>query len=82
MTKIIIHGVDPKEEKELKPIEFTRCVDSSMMEFKDAASTPNKFKEINVFKKNEGYGFDLFVCYDKMGRRYVYFGNLNDGVIE
>lgn len=82
MTKIIIHGVEPKEEKKLKPIEFVRHTSDLGNHSNSPVFTPNEFKEINVFKRTGDDGLDLFVCYSHEGFRSICFGNLNDGVIE
>lgn len=85
MTKVIILGQEPKEEKKLKPIQFTgfihylghRLCDSTAESMKD----PSFFDEIRVIKREGNLEFDIFLCY-KDGIRSTYIGNLNDGVVE
>lgn len=82
MTKVIILGQEPKEEKKLKPIEFKYSLLSTCKEFKVAVANPKNYLNIELICKDYGYSYDLMFAYDsnrKEGTFYV--GHFNDGVV-
>lgn len=80
MTKVTILGQEPKEVKELKPIEFTRAFDFNES-FEKAIIKPFRWKNIELVCRYER--FDVMFAYDddrSVGG--LYLGHFNDGVVE
>lgn len=77
MRKVIIVGEEPKEEKALKPIEFTHYLDVSVG-WTSAIKDPSKFGKIVYLGKCILDG-DMFAIYEGCCIE-IYKGHLNDGV--
>ena len=80
MTKVIILAEQP-ENKELKPIEFVKHLDSNL-EFSSGCSSPKVWENIELICKNYANKFDLMFAYDEdriLG--ILYLGHFNDGVV-
>ena len=76
MKQVIRIGEEPKEEKELKPIEFTHYFSDSGR--KKAENKPNYFNKIVYLGKCDSDG-ELFAAYIN-DFITIYKGHLNDGV--
>lgn len=78
MTKVIILGQEPKEEKNLKPIEVKRIVnrDGTCDVWKSADISD--YNEIKVIKVND-YDFDCIIITDT---NIMFLGHFNDGIVE
>jgi len=77
MRKVIIVGEEPKEEKALKPIEFTRYLNVGVG-WTGAIKDPSEFGKI-VYLGECSVDGDMFAAY--LGTAiYIYKGHLNDGV--
>ena len=87
MTKVIILGQEPKEEKKLKPIEFVKLFteDCEIIE-PYAICKPKYFDHIELICRNYvDNSLDLMFAYrNKYGRNQgtLIFGHFNDGVTE
>jgi len=80
MTKVIILGQEP-ENKELKPIEFVKCLYSDL-EFSSDCSPPKVWRNIELICKNYATKFDLMFAYDEdRSNGILYLGHFNDGVV-
>lgn len=84
MTKVTILGEEP-QKKELKKIEFVRCLYNTCDEVKKCCVVePNKYKNIElIVKKHEdNHTLDIMLAYDKdRDNGILYFGHFNDGVV-
>lgn len=76
MRKVIIVGEEPKEEKALKPIEFTRYLDVRCGWIAPSRE-PKDCDKVVYLGKCSADG-DMFVAY-RMGEINIYKGHLNDG---
>jgi hypothetical protein len=81
MTKVIILAEQP-ENKELKPIELVKWLDSEY-NFCNAESNPMQWKNIELICKNyQSHGFDLMFAYDEnRSGGILYLGHFNDGIV-
>lgn len=77
MRKVIIVGEEPKEEKALKPIEFTYYL-ATMGVWERTEDSPLVFDKI-VYLGKCNFNGDMFASY-KEGYITIYKGHLNDGV--
>lgn len=84
MTKVIILGQEPKEEKKLKPIEFTTYINSTLYTQIDISSPPRDWANVVLICRNWGKrSLDLFYAYDDdVDSGCLYLGHFNDGVVE
>ena len=85
MTKVIILGQEPKEEKKLKPIYFQQFLKRSIDNgFCRECSDPKEWDNIELISLNYTEdGLDLMYAYDKRRNEgYLYLGHFNDGVVE
>lgn len=80
MTKVTILGQEPKEKKELKPIEFTESLTGSK-NFEGGCVPPSDWANIELVCR---YGsFDIMFAYDdSRNNGCLYLGHFNDGVVE
>ncbi len=82
-TKVIILGEEPKEVKQLKPIEFVKFL-SSDISLGDDPSSPHTWKHVDLIVKNYTIdGLDVMLAYDDDKYKYdgaLYLGHYNDGV--
>ena len=83
MTKVIILGQEPKEEKKLKPIEFVKAIPDTG-KLQNPNYKPSEFENIELICKNYYHeDFDLMFAYDlERSRGCLYLGHFNDGVTE
>lgn len=69
---------EPKEEKILKPIEFTHCLDGETG-WEETTSTPEHFTEV-IYLGRCKYDGDMFCCKGENNTIDIVKGHLNDGV--
>lgn len=82
MTKIVILGQEPKQEKKLKPIEF-KSVLLGNLKFGEPLLKPIRFKYIELICLNYCCEHDLIFAYDEnRSGGCFYVGHFNDGVVE
>ena len=81
MTKVSVFGQKATESKQLKPIEFKYCVDSTGK--LSIAAHPSTWMNVQLFaKKYRGGEFDLILAWDdNPNNGAIYLGHWNDGVI-
>lgn len=88
MTKVSVFG-QPTEQKELKPIEFVKCLYSD----NDFSEDFNESEWDNVTlitRNHNGAGMDLILCYPNdninkdgsVNKGVLYLGHWNDGVVK
>lgn len=77
MRKVIIVGEEPKEEKALKPIEFTHHLDG-IRGWQSPCLLPSEFDRIVHLGKCSADG-DMFAAYAGEAIQ-IFKGHLNDGV--
>lgn len=85
MTKVTVLGLEPKKEKELKPIEFLAYLMRASIDFNKTISksdAPDCLKEIVLLPKPITYQFDLMLCTRKSGEQVYILGHFNDGIVE
>ncbi|MCA6445454.1 MAG: hypothetical protein IM600_18650 [Bacteroidetes bacterium] len=84
-TKVIILGEEPKEVKQLKPIEFVKFLSSDIISGDDP-SPPQIWRHVDLVVKNYTTdGLDIMLAYDDDKYKYdgaLYLGHYNDGVKE
>lgn len=71
---------DKKEEKALKPIKFTHCL-NGIKGWVNTKTDPSCCQKV-VYLGMCNVDGDLFVAYTNIGHILFYKGHLNDGVIE
>lgn len=71
---------EPKEEKQLKPVEFTHYLNVHSG-WKTPKSKPNQYKEVIYLGKCNLDG-DMFLAKSDNGTIEIFKGHLNDGVYE
>lgn len=84
MTKVIILGQEPKEEKKLKPIEFVKFL-SRKLSLEDQPTYGAKdWDNVELICKRYTTKYDLMFVYDDNDREngILYLGHFNDGVVE
>ena len=82
MTKVIILGQEPKEEKKLKPIQFVKFL-SSALNFQYSTGLPKNFDHIELIRRNYNHEYDLMYVYNEdRNEGTLYLGHFNDGVVE
>lgn len=86
MTKVIVIGEQPKEENELKPIEFVyQLIESKgKPRIEKAGALPFMWNNIELISKSQSIDFyDMMFAYDNdRSRGIIYLGHFNDGVVE
>ena len=81
MTKVIdCSGMGEEGKTELKPIEFTHCI-NSVDGWSKARSEPRDFKIVQYLGKNEYHGDMFSVSGGEANSMRIYKGHFNDGVI-
>lgn len=82
MTKVIILGQEPKEEKKLKPIEFVKSL-TSMLNIQNSFSSPKGYNHVELISRKYNSEYDLMFAYDEdRNKGNLYLGHFNDGVVE
>lgn len=84
MTKVIILGEQPQEEKKLKPIEFVQLMGNGMEWVVSGVNDnpPSRFDEVILIQRNFQYGiFDLFAVKSGSCQYALFLGHFNDGVV-
>ncbi|PHJ51476.1 hypothetical protein VF04_34980 [Nostoc linckia z7] len=85
MTKVIILGEQPKEEKKLKPIELIKWISSIKGICEGAVVKPSEYDFVVLLSRlYDGSAYDLMYVYDKNQQMSgtLYLGHFNDGVVE
>jgi hypothetical protein len=82
-TKVIILGEEPKEVKQLKPIEFVKYL-SSDISLDSETTLPSSWKHVDlVIKDYTTDGLDVMLTYDNdKDCGALYLGHYNDGIKE
>ena len=80
MKQVIRINEEPKEEKELKPIEITHILDGEDGWSDDVAAVLMKSDEIVTYLGCCREDGDMFMTKDDKGDIRIYKGHLNDGV--
>lgn len=84
MTKVVILGEQPKEEKKT-PIEFVKWIrEEGSWDTSDASGKPTEWKFIFLIAKNwRGLKIDLMIAsdYEDMRNGCLVLGHFNDGVV-
>lgn len=77
MTKVIVLGQEPKEEKKLKPIQVTK-----MICYNGKTTNTNKdisyYDEVSIIKV-KNFSFDCIII--PTGINLIYLGHFNDGIV-
>ncbi len=84
MTKVIVLGQEPKEEKKLKPIECVKyCLADSNWTKENVGLSSYKFVYLICRNWRES-NFDLMICsdYENMTNGAIILGHFNDGIVE
>lgn len=80
MTKVIILGQEPQEEKKLKPIEATHCLQKESLIMYKSEYYLKHYNELRVIKTNKYLpDFDCIIISED---GYVFLGHFNDGIVE
>lgn len=86
MTKVIVLGNQPKEEKKLKPIEFVYAIIESKGKprIDKTRSTPSMWNNIELLSKSQSIDYydSMFAYDDDTSMGIIFFGHFNDGVVE
>lgn len=86
MTKVIVLADQPKEQNELKPIEFVYQLIESKgnPRIEKARASPFMWNNIELISKTQSIDFydRMFAYDDDRSRGILYLGHFNDGVIE
>lgn len=81
MTKVTILGQEPKEEKELKPIQFMKVIHEEDLKITTPTCRPNDWDNIELIGRGKGY--DIMYAYDHdRNKGRIFLGHFNDGVVE
>lgn len=81
MTKVIILGQEPKEEKK-KPIQFVKSL-SSMLNIQNSIESPKNYNHIELICRKYNSEYDLMFAYNKdRSNGCLFLGHFNDGVVE
>jgi len=88
MTKVTVLGQEPKEEKKLKSIEITHCLqNASFLMRKDNWNDVfknNQYKEVRVVKIGYDNAYKHTAPFDAVfiaDDGCIFLGNFNDGVV-
>jgi len=80
MTKVTILGEANTEQKKLKPIEFTRALNTKKS-WTSQCAEPSAYANIELVAKYTD--FDIMLAYDNhRNASCLYLGHFNDGVVE
>jgi len=82
MTKVSVFGQQPTETKELKKIEFVKCIASTGKY--TIAADPSIWDNVQLFIKNyRGGGFDIILAWEdnRPQEKVIYLGHWNDGIV-
>lgn len=80
MTKVIVIGDQPNQEKK-KKIEFVHCLEGDF-KVAPAETKPSDWKNIELICKDYSNGVDLMYVYDNdRNDGCLYSGRFNDGVV-
>ncbi len=83
MTKVTELGKNLKNESELKPIEFVKCLEHTL-EITKMSSKPSEYDNIILLCKDyASKGYDLMFAYDDedRDRGALVLGQFNDGIV-
>ena len=78
MTQFTIIGEEPTKKK----TQFTKYYNDNSGQFQtDPTWTPDKYKRVELVKRNEG-GYDVMLAYDtNRNLGTLYLGHWNDGCV-
>lgn len=80
MTKVSVFGQQPTETKELKKIEFVKCVNGDLLTMSCPSKDPKEWENVCLIEKNYSANLDLIYAHNN-GVGCAYLGHWNDGVV-
>lgn len=81
MTKVSVFGQTEKKEKELKPIELIKWIDSNGM-LVHSGCRNEEWQNIVLLSRRDMLDLDVIWCYDENPNTgTIYLGHWNDGVV-
>lgn len=80
MTKVSVFGQQPTETKELKKIEFVKCIYEDGL-LSQMYRKPTEFNEVMLLEKKYGGGYDAILAIDDESGISIVLGHWNDGIV-
>ena len=80
MTKVSVFGEQPTETKELKKIEFVKCVNGDSLTMSYPSKDPKEWDNVCLIEKYYSANLDLIYAHNN-GVGCAYLGHWNDGVV-